>query len=82
MDEEGVAHAFVKFYRNDPFYPRPGTGLEADERHWELFREAYLETSDLLLTEEEKRVQKLPLLFVDEVVRRVGECKKKDKNTE
>ncbi|KAF3355375.1 hypothetical protein VdG1_04208 [Verticillium dahliae VDG1] len=60
MDEEGVAHAFVKFYRNDPFYPRPGTGLEADERHWELFREAYLETSDLLLTEEEERVQKLP----------------------
>ncbi|EGY14699.1 uncharacterized protein VDAG_05863 [Verticillium dahliae VdLs.17] len=60
MDEEGVAHAFVKFYRNNPFYPRPGTGLEADERHWELFREAYLETSDLLLTEEEERVQKLP----------------------
>ncbi|CRK41391.1 hypothetical protein BN1723_005111, partial [Verticillium longisporum] len=82
MDEEGVAHAVVKFYRNDPFYPRPGTGLEADERHWESFREAYLETGDLLLTEEDERVQKLPLLYVDEVVRRVGEFKKKDKNTE
>lgn len=31
MDEAGVEKACVAFFKNDPFYPRPGGGEAADE---------------------------------------------------
>ncbi|KAJ4200450.1 hypothetical protein NW767_007515 [Fusarium falciforme] len=37
MDEEGVEIAARCFWRNDPFYPRPGSSNAADKRHWEIF---------------------------------------------
>ena len=31
MDEEGIDQACAAFFKNDPFYPRPGSGEAADE---------------------------------------------------
>jgi hypothetical protein len=31
MDEKGIEQACVVFFRNDPYYPRPGTGEAAVE---------------------------------------------------
>lgn len=38
MDEAGIDQACMSFWRNDPFYPRPGSGNVADEKPWEVFR--------------------------------------------
>lgn len=39
MDEQGIRMAFKAFWRNDPYIPRPGSGL------WRSFREQYLRSS-------------------------------------
>ena len=36
MDEDGVKQASIAFWRNDPFYPRPGK----DPELWNAFRKA------------------------------------------
>src|SRR5436190_20106741 len=41
MDEKGVDQAVSAFFRNDPYYPRPGSSPHL----WEAFRQEYLETS-------------------------------------
>jgi hypothetical protein len=45
VDEAGVEQACVTFYKNDPFYPRPGTGEAADEELWMVFKRRFLESS-------------------------------------
>lgn len=45
MDSTGAKRAAVAFWRNDPFYPRPGKGLERDSDLWIAFRESYLRMS-------------------------------------
>lgn len=41
VDETGVEQACAAFYKNDPFYPRPGTGEAADEELWVLFKQRF-----------------------------------------
>ncbi|KAJ5056937.1 zinc finger protein-domain-containing protein, partial [Bipolaris maydis] len=45
VDETGVEQACAAFYKNDPFYPRPGSGEAADEELWVLFKQRFLESS-------------------------------------
>jgi hypothetical protein len=45
MDEAGVEQACAAFWKNDPFYPRPGTGEVADEELWKVFKKKFLESS-------------------------------------
>ena len=45
MDAEGVEQACAAFFRNDPFYPRPGTGETADEELWVVFKQRFLKSS-------------------------------------
>jgi hypothetical protein len=51
MDEVGVEQACAGFLKNDPFYPRPGMGEEADEELWIVFKKAFLEVSCRILDE-------------------------------
>lgn len=57
MDEEGVRKAVRAYWRNDPFYPRPGKGP------WEDFREQYLQTSHEIC--ESSELLGLSKLFID-----------------
>ncbi|KAH7083901.1 zinc finger protein-domain-containing protein [Paraphoma chrysanthemicola] len=55
MDEIGMRQACAAFYKNDPFYPQPGTGDTADEELWEVFKQRYLLASRRILGEEKPR---------------------------
>lgn len=46
MDAQGVAQAAVAFWRNDPYYPRPGK----DTHLWETFRDRYIQMSEVCTT--------------------------------
>lgn len=45
LSEEGIEQACAAFFRNDPYYPRPGRGNDEDRRLWAVFRERFLEVS-------------------------------------
>ncbi|KAL8833618.1 MAG: hypothetical protein Q9170_004166 [Blastenia crenularia] len=45
MDEGGVEQAVAAFYRNDPFYPRPGQNSVL----WKEFKDGFLEASEVVL---------------------------------
>ncbi|KAF2184860.1 hypothetical protein K469DRAFT_708630 [Zopfia rhizophila CBS 207.26] len=51
MDEAGIEKACVAFFRNDPFYPRPGSGEAADEELWKVFKQRFLVASRGVLGE-------------------------------
>lgn len=46
MNSKGVEQAATAFWRNDPFYPRPGKDLLRDRSLWAVFREHYIRTSE------------------------------------
>jgi hypothetical protein len=45
MDGDGLEQACAAFFRNDPYYPRPGGTEAADDELWEAFKARFLETS-------------------------------------
>ncbi|KAI2476435.1 DUF3669 domain containing protein [Pyrenophora tritici-repentis] len=49
LDEQGVDQACAAFSKNDPFYPRPGTGEKANEELWLVFKQRFLESSRRIL---------------------------------
>jgi hypothetical protein len=49
MDETGVEQACTAFFKNDPFYPKPGTGKAADEDLWIVFKQRFLQCSHRIL---------------------------------
>jgi hypothetical protein len=38
VDEADVEQAGAAFFKNDSFYPKPGTGEAADEELWMMFK--------------------------------------------
>ncbi|KAL1797141.1 hypothetical protein ACET3X_003747 [Alternaria dauci] len=69
MDVEGVEQACAAFFRNDPFYPRPGTGETADEELWAVFKRRFLESSYRFLSTEKQHLWNL----VDRLMGRIEE---------
>ncbi|KAH0556248.1 hypothetical protein GP486_005826 [Trichoglossum hirsutum] len=60
MDGKGVDQAVTAFFKNDPFYPRPGQPL------WEGFRDRYLQTSsDIISSDHDVRRTLLPKMFIE-----------------
>ncbi|KAH6693847.1 zinc finger protein-domain-containing protein [Plectosphaerella plurivora] len=74
MDKEGMDRAVPAFYRNDPFYPRPGKG-DADVETWEAFREQYLKRSQTLLRDRKTDIRDLPDYFVEQLILKVDDFK-------
>ncbi|KAH7248008.1 zinc finger protein-domain-containing protein [Fusarium solani] len=72
MDEEGVEIAARCFWRNDPFYPRPGSSNAADERLWGIFREQFLAVSERMLEDELSCVRELPVRLMDKIMETRG----------
>ncbi|KAH7385825.1 zinc finger protein-domain-containing protein [Pyrenochaeta sp. MPI-SDFR-AT-0127] len=51
MDEAGIEQACMAFFKNDPFYPRPGSEEAADEELWNVFKQRFLVVSRAILVE-------------------------------
>jgi len=70
MNEAGICHAARCFWRNDPFYPRPGSRVLQDEQLWQAFKHRFLYTSNSILQEEEYSVRRLPGLLMERITER------------
>jgi hypothetical protein len=64
MDENGAATAAKCFWRNDSYYPRPGSAETSDQELWCAFKDHYLEVSGEVLKKEEQSVKGLPKLLI------------------
>ena len=69
LDAEGVQQAVAAFYKNDPYYPRPGRVTGADQVLWDEFKERFLEASAATLGQGSPEAR-LPALWVGSVERR------------
>ena len=69
LDAKGVEQAVAAFYKNDPYYPRPGRDSSADRVLWEEFRERFLEASAAVLGQGGPEAR-LPALWVSAVEQR------------
>jgi hypothetical protein len=81
MDEAGVEQACAAFFKNDPFYPRPGTGGTADEELWMVFKRRFLESSRRILGE----VSPDKWFLADKLIGRIeeeGQSRRRDKEAE
>ena len=68
MDETGVRQAVRAYYRNDPFYPRPGRQSVADQKLWNEFKDTFARASRTILPQErpEESLATLWLRLVEE----------------
>ncbi len=67
MNERGIDIAARCFWRNDPYYPRPGSGNTIDEALWQTFRARFLATSTSTLQGESDAIRGLPSLLMDRI---------------
>ncbi|SMY23640.1 unnamed protein product [Zymoseptoria tritici ST99CH_1A5] len=49
LDVQGIEQAAAAYMRNDPYWPRPGSEVQADQDIWEIFRVRFLEASARIL---------------------------------
>ena len=49
LDEKGVEQVLAAFYKNDPYYPRPGRDGGADQALCKEFKERFLDASAAIL---------------------------------
>jgi len=67
MDEDGINRATRCFWRNDPFYPRPGSESCKDDQLWQVFRTRFIISSQLILREEGTCILELPERLMDRI---------------
>lgn len=60
LNVTGMRRAAMCFWRNDPFYPRPGAKSERDSHLWNIFQTRFLQRSGVLLKDESVEVRSLP----------------------
>ncbi|KAL9580486.1 MAG: hypothetical protein Q9212_004465 [Teloschistes hypoglaucus] len=66
LDEEGVEQAWKAFYKNDHFYPRPGSDNVTDQKLWNEFKIRFIEASQAILDRESPQAH-LPARWVESV---------------
>ena len=64
MNEKGVEQAVTAFYKNDPYYPRPGRDNGTDQALWKEFKHHFLGKSEAILGQGSPEAC-LPGLWVD-----------------
>lgn len=72
MDESGIEMACRSFWRNDPFYPRPGSSNVSDQKLWEDFRDRFLTTSKRILKDEAVAIKQLPRRLIERIIQTRG----------
>ncbi|KAI3546905.1 hypothetical protein CSPX01_04147 [Colletotrichum filicis] len=65
MDDNGIKQACRSFWRNDPYYPRPGSNNAKDQELWTAFRTHFLMASERILEGEEEDLRRLPLRLME-----------------
>lgn len=84
MNSKGVEQAVTAFWRNDPFYPRPGKDLLRDRSLWAVFREHYIQRSEAYIDaavvglEEAEKRRGLSKQFI-EMIEQDGSARKANK---
>jgi hypothetical protein len=81
MNEAGVEQACAAFWKNDPFYPRPGTGEAADEELWVIFKNKFLDSSRRIIG----RKSRDKLFLADKLIERIvqeGLSRRRNKEVE
>lgn len=81
VDEAGVEQACAAFYKNDPFYPRPGTGVAADEELWMVFKQRFLESSRRVLGERSRDKWSLAEKLMERIEEE-GQSRRRDREAE
>lgn len=76
--KDGVQEACEAFFKNDPFYPRPGSVEPADEELWKIFKGKFLETSFGVLGQTGGDVTLAEKLM--EMIERKGDARRKEKS--
>ncbi|EHK47886.1 hypothetical protein TRIATDRAFT_192157 [Trichoderma atroviride IMI 206040] len=72
LDESGIENACRCFWRNDPFYPRPGSSNASDQKLWEDFRDRFLATSERILKDEVATIKQLPGRLIERIIQTRG----------
>ncbi|KAI1304361.1 zinc finger protein-domain-containing protein [Xylaria venustula] len=65
MDDTGLKQAARAFWKNDPFYPRPGKSNEQDITLWSHFKRAFLDASAEIIGPDDEKRQQLPELLIE-----------------
>jgi hypothetical protein len=77
-DADGVKQACAAFFKNDPFYPRPGTGEAADEKLWNVFKQRFLLASQRIMGDEGQDTWYLADMLVERIEEE-GELRRRNK---
>lgn len=72
LDDSGIEKACRCFWRNDPFYPRPGSSNTTDQKLWEDFQHRFLMTSEKILKHEEASAKQLPRRLIEKITETRG----------
>ncbi|UKZ59264.1 uncharacterized protein TrAtP1_000583 [Trichoderma atroviride] len=72
LDDGGIENACRCFWRNDPFYPRPGSSNVFDQKLWEDFRDRFLATSERILKDEVATIKQLPGRLIERIIQTQG----------
>ncbi|KAL6832012.1 zinc finger domain-containing protein [Trichoderma camerunense] len=67
LDEKGIEQATKAFWRNDPFYPRPGSSNTENQRLWKIFEERFMLSSAEALGSEPDQIKQLPKLLIERI---------------
>ncbi|KAL6793047.1 zinc finger domain-containing protein [Trichoderma sp. SZMC 28012] len=67
LDEKGIEQACRAFWRNDPFYPRPGSSNTENQRLWTMFEERFMVSSAEALRYEPDQIKQLPKLLIERI---------------
>ncbi|KAI1328522.1 zinc finger protein-domain-containing protein [Xylariaceae sp. FL0255] len=66
MDKSGMEQAARAFWKNDPFYPRPGKEQESDVNLWEHFKRAFLAAStEFIQLDDQKHLPGLLIQLIE-----------------
>ncbi|KAL6886070.1 zinc finger domain-containing protein [Trichoderma evansii] len=69
LDESGIEQACNAFWGNDPWYPRPGRLVTADQKLWDTFEGRFLESSAKALAARSDQIKELPELLMEKIKR-------------
>ncbi|KKP00249.1 hypothetical protein THAR02_07662 [Trichoderma harzianum] len=67
LDDKGIEQACKAFWRNDPFYPRPGSSNAENQRLWTIFEERFMVSSAEALRFQPDPIKQLPKLLIERI---------------
>lgn len=72
LDDSGIEKACRCFWRNDPYYPRPGSLYPSDQELWESFQDRFISISERILKDESLAIKQLPRRLIERIIQTQG----------